>query len=492
MPEDLDRRVNILNKWWNGLLEMLSGSNSISLGGSDRTTVLECITGLMEKAEWRVPPSPFSSLAERGIPFALLHASSRTSVASTSSDFLVESVSHNVRNMFVQNIIAQIAFVVDRMSLKNAPAGLVEFCGKTCAYAFFFCPYVAETLVRLWNLSENSLRRVLAEFGVQKQDDLTEISTETASAFPPCVRPLGFITLNRAIRNLRTPTPSPLGTANVPWYGNWIDRWSGRESDLLYVFAKSYHILLVDFLPSSPSKIELLCAPGYVLIHAQILTNLDMIIHRQGTQPNPEPVVGPAAVTFDDLLDEAEPNISAFSSAPINANRSMSESRLIMLTRDFLSKNGSAFPIARHNYAEAFNSLLQAAAKGVSMYDRYGCRVLCDLLEEAVVILVRYEQVAATEPAVLDWPFWISVFKLMIKSHTIDTVNRIFILLYTIWTSIASNQARKDDLCLNFLLERELFESNFNHWCPMVRAYFMRLLCWRVGRVDGESVGEDM
>jgi hypothetical protein len=33
-PEDLDRRVNILNKWWIGMLEMLNGKNNQSISGT--------------------------------------------------------------------------------------------------------------------------------------------------------------------------------------------------------------------------------------------------------------------------------------------------------------------------------------------------------------------------------------------------------------------------------------------------------------------------
>ena len=86
------------------------------------------------------------------------------SSSSTSSDFLTESVYHNVRNIFTTNLLSQMAFVVDKMSLRNAAASLVTFCGKTCAYAFCFCPGVADILVRLWNPSLELMKRVLEEF----------------------------------------------------------------------------------------------------------------------------------------------------------------------------------------------------------------------------------------------------------------------------------------------------------------------------------------
>jgi hypothetical protein len=64
--------------------------------------------------------------------------------------------------------------------------------------------------------------------------------------------------------------------------------------------------------------------------------------------------------------------------------------------------------------------------------------------------------------------------------------------LYSVWTTVVGDESRKAELCLDFLLEPEFFESRFNHWCPMVRAYFMRLLCWRIARHDGEETDSDV
>lgn len=50
--EDLDRRTNILNKWWVGLLDILHGKNNQSLSGTDRPAILDALSGLMERVEW--------------------------------------------------------------------------------------------------------------------------------------------------------------------------------------------------------------------------------------------------------------------------------------------------------------------------------------------------------------------------------------------------------------------------------------------------------
>jgi hypothetical protein len=482
-PEDLDRRVNILNGWWTGLLELVAGRNNQSISGTDRPVILEGIAAIMERPEWRLHPSPFCALADREEPMS---ASTTSSDTSSSADFLAESVHHNVRNIFTQNLQSQMAFVVEKMSLRNAAASLVTFCGKTCAYAFCFCPGVADVLVRLWNPSLDMMRRVMEESGVSKLDRLDSVSDRVAAFFPPMMLPLKLLSLNRLIRQLHKPTLPPLAMANIDWYGLWTKRWSGAESDLFYVFVKHFHILVSDFLPVEPTNAERICVPGLIIVHAQLLVNLDATINRNAVPHHPpeDTSATAAPITFDDVL---EPDASASSVAlpPANATRMMQENRIIMLIRDFLSERNAHFYIARRMFAESFARLLQAQARKIPIYDNSACYTLCDFLEEALVILFRYEQHDSNHHTIIDWPFWLSVFRAMAASHNTATEIKLYAFLYSSWVTLVMDEQRKEGLCLDFLLEPEFFESRFNHWCPMVRAYFMRLICWRVARFDG-------
>lgn len=491
-PEDLDRRANILNGWWTGLLELLAGRNNQSISGTDRPAILEGIAGIMERPEWRLSPSPFCALANRMETASTATSNSTASLSSASSDFLAESVYHNVRNIFIQNLLSQMAFVVDKMSLRNAAASLVTFCGKTCAYAFFFCPGVADILVRIWDPSLDTMRRVIEESGLSRQTRLGPVSDQIVPAFPPSLHALKFISLAKTVRLLRKPATPPLGTAHLEWYGPWMKRWTGTESDLFYIFVKHYHILVADFLPPEPTYMERLCAPGLVMVYAQILINLDATINRHSTLSQQEDQTnGPAPITFDDVLGEPDASASNLSVPPINATRQMAENRLIMLIRDFLSERSSHYLTARHMFAEAFGQLLKASARRFSIYDSNACYTLCDFLEEAFVILIRYEQLTS-QNSVLDWPFWLSVCRLMAASHNTTTEMKLYAFLYSIWSTVIIDDRRKTDLCLDFLLEEEFFESRFNHWCPMVRSYFMRLVCWRIARYDGEGMDCDL
>ncbi|GAM91437.1 hypothetical protein ANO11243_094870 [Dothideomycetidae sp. 11243] len=483
--EDLDRRVVILNKWWAGLLELLHGRHNQSMSGTDRPTILDALSGVMERPEWRPAPSVFCPLARRHGDSHDGRKKSTTSLASVGSEFLTESVLHNVRNLFIQNLNAQLAFVVEKMSLRNASASLISFCGKALAWAFYFCPRVGDLLVREWTINAESMKRVLNVYGVGKFENLKAMSDETSSNFPPAVRSLAFTSLSKMVRSLREPAELPPMTAGLEMYGFWRDRWLGRESDLLYVFVKHYFILTNDYLPADLGKKQRIVSPGMLLVQAQILNNLDSTINRdvgssQDVSGNPSP-------TFDDFLGGPDAVVSSMPMLPPNATRIMSENRLIMLIRDFLSDRVADHTAARHLFASTFCDLLSASARGTSSFNHAACYTLCDFLDEALIILTRYEQSLTCPGPVIDSAFWLDVFRKMLSSHNTVTEIRVFAFLYTSWNHLCSDRSRKEQLCLGLLLSDDLFDATFTHWCPMVRAYFMRLVCWRLGRYDGGS-----
>lgn len=487
-PEDLDRRVNILNKWWTGLLEMLNGRNHQSISGTDRPVYLEAVAGIMMRPEWRIP---FKS-SQPANPVQMQPASiagSNTSLDSGGSDFLVESIHHNVRNIFIQNLLSQMTFVVERMSMRHAPASLVAFCGKACAYAFFFCPGVADMLVRLWNTPPDILRRVLAESGVYRGLEARSAAKELALSFPPAVRTLAFSSHASLVRYLRQPPDMPLSASQIPWHGPWLSRWCGRDTDLFFVFVKYFHTLFSEFIPRDIEKSKRIFAPGILPVHGQLLVVLEDTLYKQSGPQMPENPHAVSSITFDDFMEGPDASVSALPLGSANCHRSMAENRLIILLRDFLSESSQEPTEARRLYAESFTSIMKAAARKTSLFDHNACFVLCDFIEEAITIITRYCQ--SIKEDLFDWKFWLDVCKQMTRSHNALTEVRVFAFIYCVWTTWTSNEERKRDLCLGFLLHEDYFYHYFSHWSPMVRAYFHRLLCWRVARYNSDPSPTD-
>ncbi|KAJ6138372.1 hypothetical protein N7471_004858 [Penicillium samsonianum] len=492
-PEDLDRRVNILNKWWIGMLEMLNGKHNQSISGTDRPVFLEAIVGIMARPEWRTP-FPMAQNGS-GPTDSLKYAS--TSVSETSdgsgssgSDFLVESIHHNIRNIFIQNLLSQMAFVVERMSMRHAPASLVAFCGKVCAYAFFFCPGVPEILVRLWSTPPNMFRRILSESAGSRTGNMRAYTQELALCFPPALRPLAFHSQAPLLRYLRQKAELPLNTTPINWNRPWVARWAGRDTDLFFVFVKYIHILYAEYLPPGTEKAKRILAPGLLIVHAQLLFVLEDTIYKQSAQQGSDNPHTAAAITFDDFIESPDASASTqHLRSGNNTHRSMAENRLIILLRDLLSESSVEPNRARLLFAESFCGIIKAAAQKTSLFDHNACFLLCDFLEEVIPIITRYAQSIETE--LFDWGFWLDVCRQMMQSHNSLTEVRVFSFLFCIWGTWTATEERKASICLDFLLHEPIFYHYFNHWSPMVRAYFHRLLCWRVGRFNTEPSSLD-
>ncbi|RYP63128.1 hypothetical protein DL771_009422 [Monosporascus sp. 5C6A] len=491
--EDLERRAVILNKWWSGMLEMLGGKNECSVAGADRPTLIEVVTLVMMRPEWRQStPSftPFSDRRPRGRGETRARvdtnaSSSGGSVGSTDSEYFAESAAHNVRTMFANNLIAQMGIVVDKLSLRHAPLALVNFAGKTCAYAFFFAPGMADVLVGLWALKPDAIRRVADEFRLPRLGK-REGGGEVVGLFPPNLAGLAWSSMKTITSTLRRNPKPPFAAAKVPWRGPWVSRWRGRETDLFFIFCKYYYILAEELMPSELPLVEKAWAPGFVLVNAQILSVLDSTLRReQPVQPGLGPELADAATGVDALA------MSLPLAATNNALKGMSDNRLIVLLKDILSGASIRLSDARHTFAGAFMLDMKASAKRISQYDHGACFLLCDFLEEALPAFDNFVDERRPGLDYIDWPFWLQAWQRMLESNNSMSEIRVLSLLFSLWDAIASNPARKEQFCAGWLLTPEIFSKFFTNWCPMVRAYYMRLLCWRICRDTGNADDSD-
>ncbi|KAI9830404.1 MAG: hypothetical protein M1826_004827 [Phylliscum demangeonii] len=396
-PEDLDRRTTILNKWWTALLEMVDGRSSYMLSGTDRPVVFDAISGIMTRSEWRSASStsaPSSQQATSRAPSRVSH--STISLDSTGSDFVNESIHHNVRNLFSQNLILQASIVINKLSLRSAPASLINFAGKALAYAFYFSPGIAEILVRLWALTSTNIRSV-------------------AEAF---------------------------------------------DLDLFFVFVRQWHLLLEDFLPPEATVSEKAGAPAFALVYAQLMAVLQSTLHRSsGGLPAAANSMGTSAITFDDVLGNANgagPDLPFLGG---NSTRMMAENRLITLLREVLSDKCSDDVRAVRTLATFFAKILQTAARRTSKFNQDACYALCDFLEEVIYVFARYQATNSSVPDLIDWPFWFAVCQQMADSRNTLSEIRLFAFLYSIWGLVVADDRRKEAVCLGWLLTRRIVAS---------------------------------
>lgn len=491
-PEDLERRAMILNKWWSGLLEMLDGRAEYSVAGVDRPTLIEVVTLIMMRPEWRQSTTSFTPLSDRRprespktrARMDTNASCSAGSVESTDSEYFAESAEHNVRTMFVNNLIAQMTIAVDKLSLRHTPLVLVNFAGKTCAYAFFFAPGIADVLVRIWALKPDLIRRIADEFHLPRLSQSED--SDVTALFPPNLAPLGWSSMRAMSSKLRETPTLPLTAARINWHGPWLSRWRGRDTDLFFIFCKYYYILAEEFMPSELPLVEKARAPGFVLINAQILSVLDSTIHRQAA----------AEASLGLALTDASPGNDAMAMPlplPVAANamKGMGDNRLIVLLKDILSSAAVGLSDARHTFAGSFMSIMKASAKRTSQYDHNACFVLCDFLEEVLQVFDNFVDLQRPGLNHVDWSFWLEAWKKVMDSHHTMSEIRVLSLLFSLWDAISSDPVRKEQFCMDWLLTPETFSKLFTNWCPMVRAYYMRLLCWRICRDAGQANESD-
>ncbi|KAM0564033.1 hypothetical protein ACHAPJ_000241 [Fusarium lateritium] len=476
-PEDVDRRATILNKWWIVILEMLDGHAPQPVPGVDRPILFDVATLLMMRLEWRQATTYFlppvnRSPAERVRARSMTNSSS-SSVTSSQAAFLEESAEHNIRTMFVSNLVKQMGFVVEKLSLRHVPASLINFAGKACAYAFFFAPGVADILIRLWGLSPELIRRVADELGLPRKNKGE--SDDIAALFPPTIGMFGWTSPKGMWDSLKKVPRLPMLVSRIPWTGPWAARWKGRDTDVFFIFCKYFHIISEQFMPLGLPLIEKARSPAFALVQAQLLYVLDTTIHRQS----------PMDGGFNPAAMDSGADAAMTLPLPVsNIMRGMSENRCIMLLKDFLSDDSFEIAGARHTFAETFATMMKAATRKVSKYNHPACFTLCDFLEEVLVLYSEFEDPDSSN-SYLDWPFWFDVCQKVMSSFNTMSEIRMMALIFSIWDAISKDPVRKLTVCKDWLLTEETFNEFFNHWCPMVRAYYQRLLCWRMCRDTG-------
>ena len=493
-PDDLDRRSQVLNTWWTEILDMLDGT---SVPGVDRPVLYEALTSIMMRSEWRLTTPHFLSSADRDLRETLrsntwgkgLPPSSNPDKPTT----LVEAAERNVRATFVTSLVKQVVFVVEKMSLRYAPMPLVTFAGKTCAYAFFFIPGFAEVLARQWGVSQHQLKRTAEDLGIPSLAKTRR--DEVPSLFPPHLLSLCWTTPKTMFNMLRQESQTPVSMPGLSWSGHWKPRWKGLDTDLFFVFCKYFHVLSNDFLPASSTLEEKAQSPAFVLIQAQLLLNIDKTLHRQSAEaaanalpPLPK---GSSLLSLAPGSDATAMDMSLPASEMGDYAKGMSDSKVIVLLRGVLFDASPEQEGARRTFAEAFTRLVAGAVRKTSLYDSHACFTLCDFLEESLIIYDEFASPGGLSEYV-DWAFWLDVLKKMLLSLNTVTEVRVLCFIFAIWDIIAKDPKRKTALCNDWLLTEEIFDAFYNHWCPLVRGYYHRLLCWRICRCDGNATAEDL
>lgn len=192
--------------------------------------------------------------------------------------------------------------------------------------------------------------------------------------------------------------------------------------------------------------------------------------------------------------------------------RRVDQLKILAAVREILHNDTSCAPMFEA-FGTEFEKILHAVALKTSLYDVGACVIMCDLVEEFLSSITlsnlnNKDQSLIQMQNFVDWDFWISVIKKLLCGENSNTQLRALAFLFNVWEYIPISfhgfaEEQRDerpeeydifDLYTDeqeglrwsfsvWLLSPELWQRYFCHWHSLVRAYYLRLLCWRIASV---------
>lgn len=470
--------VTILGRWWRLLLQALSTSTSshqVSL--TDRNAYLECISRILCRREWFLAgPEGMSTYTNR----------------------LCDTLDYAIGKL---------------SSMKVVPVLISAFVGKVFAYAFFFLPGVSNALLFLLNIKQLTLDCSLTKGATY----LLEVIKAAQSIFPKHLAPfINYRGLERLDRNRKKsincvpPPKHPVRGISDP-NGPWVLTWMSCDSDIFNSFLRHY-VNISSFFVDDHREVPFEVFPGINVI----LCNMHHIFN----------------VCVSKILLETANNgsfkrlaISKLSSPSHNGAKQLSLSQSLSLSQQPQSQSlllppfpGSA--IARPmdaNYApliKLFKTIRDIGYSDISFLDsivRSVDRIMINLASTTSIydfgrsasifnLVCEFSNYVA-DPTDIDWEFWLGcVYLTLSKTSLIQSIIMSFAFLFNVWKVIPSQlsqspcpdqEAHLSEWLTNtsesykenfarWLTCNEIWQVYFTHWNPLVRAYYMRLISWRV------------
>ncbi|KAJ8100884.1 hypothetical protein POJ06DRAFT_249749 [Lipomyces tetrasporus] len=427
---ELERRVYILHRWWTALIAGLRERLPHAVAAQDRAAYYETIFGILARDEWRLVTSK------------------------------------GAVKMYHDALLDTVKLALTRLLMKPVAVNIAVFAGAVLAHAFFYVPGIAGPLLYLLRARQAELSRVRRQSGFATQQ-LRSLLQPASTVLPPNLS--SYIGVSNEIFTTKPDAPAAI-TDEI--YGPWVHRWWGaQDSDVFASFVKHYYSIMSDYVGPVATVCEctpdeaLLAGPGIFYIHAVILRHFDSLVHRSHALV--------AAQT--QTINEVNLSSATLGTAGYPSTSQLSRMRILIALKEILESKNPTCASYASTYARFFeSSVMHAVAKRTAVFDADACVALCDLSEVVLFVLA-----GNTRKEELNWGFWLDVCKRMLTSESSMTEVRTWALLYVLWDHLASAEEYG---AVDWVLSDEVWNRHFCHWAPLVRAYYMRLLCWRVIR----------
>lgn len=454
--------TSILGLWWRLLLSSLNASGPHQVSATDRNAYLECISRILALEEWD-------------------HAD--TLGKATYVDCLTDTLDFAIGKI---------------LSYKVVSISLCAFVGKVFAHSFFKLPGVCNALLFLLNIKQSTFSKHIASL----PPILTATKLEIKGSLPPAS--LHLINY-RGVRNLEKAKSAAINCMVPPKHavkgikdpsGPWVRLWNAKDSDVFNSFFRHYINLAACFLEGN-SNVDPLALPGFTVITCYIHNIFSESIHRiaiDNTKPN---AFATSSMKFSPGPTQTQERNRASSgvSAPSNYSFKPNNADYTSIIKIFKSIRDVAF--YQISFASSLikiiDGMLVNIAKLVSPFDVNKSSLLLNLVYEFSAHIFDYTSI--------DWEFWLGcVHTMLTTTHHVQIITRNFAFLFNVWTKIPvlltkedlpqsvdylkgwlteSNESLKVNF-MNWLTCNRTWLVFFTHWNPLVRAYYSRLIVWRI------------
>lgn len=452
--------TKVLSLWWNSLIEDLQ-TNWNKFSTIDRSAYLECISRIIARKEWNA-------------------------IKQTSS-------------LYSDNLIMTLGYCFNKLLvMKTISLSVNAFIGKVFAYSFLNLDKFGHMLLFLLFVKNYTIKKIMVNNPKQPSTDDNISFKRIRSSLNTLVNFKGDFTefifdedpKHQKIQTLncmKPPKSTYLDDLLIDLKdNNWVKKWAGFDSDIFCSFLKHYLSLSIDTLDLSVLDFnELFKLPGFVIIYGHIAEILDsniMMIKKFKTTQSKE-------VNYNS-------NVST-SNAMKNYNiffQKLPIIKVLKVLREVLSEGDER---KSSIITKMFENILYTKAKYVQAFNSVVCEAIYNIFLEFLLHLQtnQYSFIKS-----LNLSFWITGLLQMLKTDNMICQARALSHLFNIWSLIPSEylinskikyefdasewvKNPKNTLIFNlstYLLSQPVWETFFNHWHPLIRQFYQRLLVFKV------------
>lgn len=453
--------TNVFLRWWRVLLTSLTlkqhSLKPVAISSTDRNAYLEGISRIVSRREW----------------------------------FDVDADTYQ---KFQSLLTITLDYAIDKAQvMKILPLSISAFVGKVFANAYFHLPLVSDALLFLLNVKQFVFEEAMS--------GLCDLKSEpsVAQLFPQHLQDFaGMPKLSKRLKffiNSVAPPKHPVKGITDP-NGSWVRRWSSSDSDIFNSFFRHYIAICNSYffdhdeslVVSSKFDYDTLLfnAPGSKVIFSHILHVFQVSISRISRNYN--------SSSFNNMFPK-EAGLGKESMIPTLSMNDIYYNSIVKILKTCRDLKYSNILLTK-TLVKFVDKLLISIACRTSVYD-YN--------RNGLLLNIVYEFINHVDNDI-NWEFWLTSCQLMIeRTDHIQILLKNFAFLFNVWDMI-SPSARPGKLGVtpserwltvsheslkwnfsNWLVSAPVWSTFFNHWEPIVRTYYIKLIIWRLIGINNHS-----